>query len=37
MDATSFSGIHAFIELVDVHALPQLQDPLKARIEELLR
>ncbi len=37
LSATSFSGISAFIELIDVGALSRLQDPLKARIEELLR
>jgi hypothetical protein len=35
--ATNFSGVPAFIELIDVDALPGLQDPLKARIEDLLR
>ncbi len=35
--ATNFSGVPAFIELIDVDALPELQDPLKARIEDLLR
>jgi hypothetical protein len=35
--ATNFSGVPAFIELIDVGALPELQDPLKARIEDLLR
>ena len=35
--ATNFSGVPAFIELIDVDALPELQDPLKVRIEELLR
>jgi hypothetical protein len=35
--ATNFSGIPAFIELIDLDALSQLQDPLRARIEERLR
>jgi hypothetical protein len=35
--ATNFSGVPAFIELIDIDALPALQDPLKARIEDLLR
>jgi hypothetical protein len=34
--ATSFSGIPAFIELVDTDALAHLQDPLKVRLAELL-
>ena len=37
LSATTFSGIPAFIELIDIDALPHLQDPLKARLEELLR
>ncbi len=37
LSATNFSGIPAFIELIDIDALPGLQDPLRARIEELLR
>ena len=36
MDATTFSGIPAFIELIDIEALPELHDPLKARIQELV-
>ena len=35
--ATNFSGISAFIELIDIDRLPHLQDPLRARIEERLR
>lgn len=35
--ATNFSGIPAFIELIDIDALPRLQDPLRARLEERLR
>ncbi len=35
--ATNFSGVPAFIELIDVDGLPALQDPLRARIEERLR
>jgi hypothetical protein len=35
--ATNFSGVPAFIELIDIEALLQLQDPLRARIEERLR
>jgi hypothetical protein len=37
LSATSFSGIAAFIELIDLDALSRLQDPLRTRIEELLR
>lgn len=37
LSATSFSGIPAFIELIDVDALARLQDPLKARLQELVR
>lgn len=35
--ATNFSGVPAFIELIDINALPELRDPLKTRIEDLLR
>jgi len=35
--ATGFSGTPAIIELIDFDALSKLEDPLKARIEELLR
>jgi len=35
--ATNFSGVPAFIELLDVGALPELKDPLKTHIEDLLR
>jgi hypothetical protein len=35
--ATNFSGIPAFIELIDVDGLPRLQDPLRTRIEARLR
>jgi hypothetical protein len=35
--ATAFSGVPAFIELVDVEAVRALQDPLRARLEEILR
>ena len=34
--ATGFSGVPAFIELVDVDAVRNLKDPLKQRIEALL-
>lgn len=37
LSATSLSGIPAFIELIDIDALSQLQDPVKARLEALLR
>jgi hypothetical protein len=37
LSATNFSGVPAFIELIDIDALPHLQDPLRARIEERLR
>jgi len=35
--ATGFSGIPAFIELIDTDAASRLQDPLKARLQELVR
>jgi hypothetical protein len=35
--ATSFSGIPAFIELIDTDAASGLQDPLKTRLQELVR
>ena len=35
--AVTFSGVPAFIELIDIDALSTLQDPLKARIMELAR
>lgn len=35
--ATRFSGVSNFVELIDVDAVHTLQDPLKPRIEELLR
>jgi len=35
--ATNFSGVPAFIELIDIGAASQLQDPLRARIGEWLR
>ena len=35
--ATRLSGVPAFIELIDVEALPQLSDPLLERIEAALR
>src|SRR5262249_28583682 len=35
--ASNFSGVPAFIELIDTDALPAMQDPLRARIEERLR
>jgi hypothetical protein len=34
--ATTFSGVPAFIELLDLAAITNLQDPLKAAIEQLL-
>jgi hypothetical protein len=34
--ATRFSRVPAFIELIDVEALPNLTDPLKTRIAEIL-
>lgn len=37
LSATSLSGVPAFIELIDIEALGLLQDPVKARIEQLLR
>jgi hypothetical protein len=35
--ATRFSGVSNFVELIDVDAVHTLEDPLKLRIEELLR
>jgi hypothetical protein len=35
--ATNFSGVPAFIELIEIDKLPTLQDPLRARIEDLVR
>ena len=35
--ATNFSGVPAFIELIDTDALAALRDPLRERIEERLR
>jgi hypothetical protein len=35
--ATNFSGVPAFIELIDIDALMDLPDPLRIRIEDLLR
>ena len=35
--ATSFSGIPAFIELIETAAAAGLQDPLKTRLQELVR
>jgi hypothetical protein len=37
MAATSFSGIPAFIELIDTDAASGLQDSLKTRLQELVR
>ena len=36
LSAANFSGVPSFIELIDIEALSDLQDPLKARIEGLL-
>jgi len=35
--ATSFSGIPAFIELIDTDVATRLQDPLKTRLQEVVR
>jgi hypothetical protein len=35
--ATRFSGVLDFVELIEIDAVHALQDPLKPRIEELLR
>jgi hypothetical protein len=35
--ATAFSGVPAFIELLDTEALQKPKDPLQARLEELLK
>jgi hypothetical protein len=37
LSATGFSGIPAFIELIDTDATSRLQDPLKTRLQELVR
>jgi hypothetical protein len=37
LSATTFSGVSAFVELIDVDALSRLQDPLKTRLQELVR
>jgi hypothetical protein len=37
LTAIRFSGVPAFIELIDIEALNTLQDPLKLRIEEILQ
>jgi hypothetical protein len=37
LSATTFSGIPAFVELVDTDAASELQDPLKTRLQELVR
>jgi hypothetical protein len=36
LTATRFSGVPAFIELVDIATVPTLQDPLKLRLEQML-
>jgi hypothetical protein len=36
LSATTFSGIPAFIELIDVDAAARVHDPLKARLQELV-
>jgi hypothetical protein len=36
LTAIHFSGVPAFIELIDIEALNTLQDPLKLRIEKIL-
>jgi hypothetical protein len=35
--ATGFSGVPAFVEVIDVGGLSSLDDPLKTRVEALLR
>jgi len=35
--ATTFSGVAAFVELIEIDALARLQDPLKTRLEEFVR
>jgi hypothetical protein len=37
LSATSFSGVPAFIELIDLDAFARLEDPLRTRVEQLLR
>jgi hypothetical protein len=36
LTAIRFSGVPAFIELIDVEALNTLQDPLKLSLEKIL-
>jgi hypothetical protein len=36
LTATRFSGVPAFIELINVDTIPVLQDPLKLHIERML-
>ena len=37
LTATRFSGVPAFIELIDIDAVPVLQDPLRLRFEQILQ
>jgi hypothetical protein len=37
LSATTFSGVPAFVELIDTDAASGLQDPLKTRLQELVR
>jgi hypothetical protein len=37
LEATAFSGIPAFIELIDIEAVRNIADPIKTKIEELIR
>jgi hypothetical protein len=36
-EATGFSGVPAFIELLDIEAIRQLRDPLREQIDRLLQ
>jgi hypothetical protein len=37
LQATHFSGVPAFIELIDIDSVAALEDPLKARLERILQ
>jgi hypothetical protein len=37
LEATGFSGVPAFIELLDIQAIRELRDPLREQIDQLIR
>ena len=37
LEATGFSGVPAFIELLDIEAIRELRDPLREQIDQLIR